>query len=175
MKALIVYATRYGATARASQEIAKTLREENFEVKITNAKKEQIKDISEFDLVIVGGGLKMDKWTKESDEFLMIFQNELGQKKLAIFVSSAMKSLFEHQGKLDDLQRIRKTHLDDRVSNYQLHPIAFGLFEVVWNKNKMGFIFRRTLRVLMRQFEEAGFKETSPGIIDTRDVDEIRI
>ena len=122
MKALIVYAIRYGATARTSQEIAKTLREENFEVKITDAKKERIKDISEFDLVIVGGGLKMDKWTKESDEFLRIFQNELGQKKLAIFVSSAMKSLFEHQGKLDDLQRIRKTNLDDRVSNYQVAP-----------------------------------------------------
>jgi len=43
MKALIVYAIRYGATARTSQEIAKTLREENFEVKITDAKKEKIK------------------------------------------------------------------------------------------------------------------------------------
>jgi menaquinone-dependent protoporphyrinogen IX oxidase len=116
----------------------------------------------------------MDKWTKESDEFLKSFQKELAQKKLAIFVSSAMKSLFECQGKMDDLQRIRKTHLDDRASSYQLHPIALGLFGGVWDKNKMGFIFRRTLSVLIRQFEEAGFKETTPGIIDTRDVDEIR-
>ena len=108
MKALIVYATRYGATVQTSQEIAKTLREENFEVKITDAKKEKIKDISEFELVIVGGGFKMYKWTKENDEFLKNFQKELAQKKLTIFVSSTMKSLFERQGRMDDLKRIKK-------------------------------------------------------------------
>ncbi len=59
MKALIVYATRYGATALTSKEIAKILREENLEVKVVDLTKERIKDISEFELVIVGGGLKM--------------------------------------------------------------------------------------------------------------------
>ncbi|MCJ7443232.1 MAG: flavodoxin domain-containing protein [Methanotrichaceae archaeon] len=174
MKALIVFATRYGATALTSQEIAKTLREENFEVKVIDAKKEKVKDISEFELVIVGGGLKMGKWTKESDEFLKNFQKELAQKKLAIFVSSAMKSLFERQGKTEDFQKIKKTHLEDAASMYQLHPIALGLFGGVWDKNKMGLIFRRTLDTLMKQFEEAGFNETSPGLIDTRDIEEIR-
>ena len=57
MKTLIVYGTRYGATALTSQEIAKILLEENFEVKVVDAKKEKIEDISEFELVIVGGGL----------------------------------------------------------------------------------------------------------------------
>ena len=106
MKTLIVYATRYGATAETSQEIAKFLREENFEVKVVDAKKEKIKDISEFELVIVGGGLKMGKWTSESDDFLKNFQKDLAQKKVAIFVYSAMKSLFERQGKTEDLQKI---------------------------------------------------------------------
>ena len=174
MKALIVYATRYGATALTSQEIAKILREENFEVKVVDAKKEKIKDISEFELVIVGGGLKMGKWTSESDDFLKNFQKDLAQKKVAIFVSSAMKSLFERQGKTEDLQKIKKSHLEDEALKYHLHPIALGLFGGVWDKNKMGFIFRRTLGVLIKQFEAAGFKETSPGFIDTRDLEEIR-
>ena len=61
MRALIIYATRYGASALTSQEIAKILSEENFEVKVVDAKKEKIQDISKFELVIVGGGLKMGK------------------------------------------------------------------------------------------------------------------
>ena len=78
-------------------------------VKVVDAKKEKIKDISEFELVIVGGGLKMDKWTKESDDFLKNFQKDLAQKKVAIFVSSSTKSLFKRQGKTEDLQKIKKT------------------------------------------------------------------
>jgi menaquinone-dependent protoporphyrinogen oxidase len=174
MKALIVYATRYGATALTSKEIAKILREENFEVKVVDAKKEKIKDISEFELVIVGGGLKMDRWTGESDNFLKNFRKELSQKKVAIFVSSAMKSLFERQGKTEDAQKIKKSHLEDEALKYQLHPIALGLFGGVWDKNKMGIIFRRTLGLLIKQFEAVGFKEASPGLIDTRDLEEIR-
>ena len=174
MKALIVYATRYGATALTSQEIAKVLREEGFDVKVVDAKKEKIQDISEFELVIVGGGLKMGKWTGESDDFLKNFQEELAQKKIAIFVSSAMKSLFERQGKTDDLEKIRKQYLEDEASEHHLNPIALGLFGGIMDKNKMGFIIRRTLGPLIKQFEEASYKETSPGAIDTRDTEEIR-
>jgi menaquinone-dependent protoporphyrinogen IX oxidase len=43
MNTLIVYATRYGATALTSQEIAKILREETFEVKVVDAKKKKSK------------------------------------------------------------------------------------------------------------------------------------
>ena len=116
----------------------------------------------------------MGKWTKECDELLKNFQKELGQKKSAIFVSSAMKSLFERQGKTEDLEIIQKNHLEDRAAKYQLHPIAKGLFGGVWDRNKIGFIFRRTLSSFVKQFEKAGFKETSPGIIDTRNIEEIR-
>ena len=58
MKALIVYGTRYGATTGTSDEIAKVLREEGFEVRVANVKKEKIEDISEYELVIVGSGMR---------------------------------------------------------------------------------------------------------------------
>jgi menaquinone-dependent protoporphyrinogen IX oxidase len=125
-------------------------------------------------LIIVGGGLKMGRWTGESDEFLKNFQENLAQKKVAIFVSSAMKSLFERQGKIEDLQKLRKQYLEDESLKYNLNPVALGLFGGIMDKNKMGFILRRTLGSLMKQFEEAGFRETSPGAIDTRDTEEIR-
>lgn len=44
MKALIVYGTCYGATKGTSEEIAKILREEKFEVKVVNAKESSTND-----------------------------------------------------------------------------------------------------------------------------------
>jgi len=58
-KVLIVYGTRYGATEGTSEEIARVLRSEGLEVRVANAGKEKIKDISEYDLVIVGSGMQM--------------------------------------------------------------------------------------------------------------------
>ena len=54
MKTLLVYGTRYGATAGTSEEIAKVLQAEGLEVKVVNAKEEKIKDISPYELIIVG-------------------------------------------------------------------------------------------------------------------------
>ena len=72
-KALIVYGTRYGATQSTSEEIAKVLQGEGLEVKVVNAKKEKVKDISPYDLIIVGSGMQMGKWTREPENFLSQF------------------------------------------------------------------------------------------------------
>jgi menaquinone-dependent protoporphyrinogen IX oxidase len=44
MKTLIAYSTRYGATTGTSEESAKNLQGEGFDVKVANAKEEKIKD-----------------------------------------------------------------------------------------------------------------------------------
>ena len=85
-KALIVYGTRYGAPASTSEEIAKTLRQEGIEVQVVDAKKEKVKDMTEYDLVIVGSGIQINRWTSESEAFLKKYQKELAKKKLALFV-----------------------------------------------------------------------------------------
>jgi menaquinone-dependent protoporphyrinogen oxidase len=173
LKTLIVYGTRYGATTGTSEEIAKTLREKGFDVTVINAKKEKIKGISEYALIIVGSGMRMGKWTDEADNFLKKFQKELEQKKLAIFVST-MKTVSEREGKTDDVAKMRKTALEEKVTQYNLHPIALGFFGGVLDYNKMGFFFKRTMGFLKPQLEKDGFKETQPDLYDLRDWDEIR-
>jgi menaquinone-dependent protoporphyrinogen IX oxidase len=42
-----------------SEEITRILREEGFEVRVVNAKEENVKDISEYELVIVGSVIQM--------------------------------------------------------------------------------------------------------------------
>jgi len=173
VKALILYATRYGATTGTSEEIARILREEGLEVRVVNAKEEHIKDISEYSLVVVGSGIQMGKWTGEADDFLDKFRGELEEKKLALFVSS-MKTVSEREGKTDDLAMSRKVALDDKVAKYNLHPIALGYFGGVVDYNKMNFLFRRTMGFLKPQLEKDGFKEERPGVYELRNWDEIR-
>ncbi len=173
MRTLIVFGTRYGATTGTSEEIAKGLREEDFVVRVVNAEKEKIESISEYDLIIVGSGMKMGKWTSEADDFLKKFQKELEQKKLAIFAST-MKTVAEREGKTEDVAQMRKDALEGKVTQYNLHPIALGFFGGVLDYNKMGFLFKRTMGFLKPQLEKDGFKETEPDLYDLRDWDEIR-
>jgi len=173
MKALIVYATRYGATTSTSEEIAKVLREEGINVKVANVKEEKITDISEYNLIIVGSGMQMGKWTSEAENFLATFHKEIGDKKLALFVST-MKSVSEREGKTEDVANMRKVSLEDKVSKYNLQPIALGFFGGVLDFNKMNFIMRRTMGFLKPQLEKDGFQEVQPGVYELRDWDEIR-
>ena len=173
MKTLIVYATRYGATAGTAEEIAKILREEGFEVKVTNLKEEKIKDISEYELVIVGSGLQMFRWTGEAEDFLKKFRNDLAKKKVALFVSS-MKQVYEREGKKDEIEKAWKRFLEDKATKYGLHPISMGMFGGVFDYNKMNIIIRRTMGAMKQQLEADGFKENPAGVYDTRDWEEIR-
>jgi menaquinone-dependent protoporphyrinogen oxidase len=173
MKTLIVYGTRYGATEGTAKEIAKTLRAEGFDVKVANAKKEKIKDLSEYELVVVGSGMQMGKWTGEAEDFLKKHGKELAQKKLALFAST-MKSVSEREGKTEDVAKSRQMALEDKVVKYNLQPIALGFFGGVLDFNKMNMIFRRTFGFIRPELEKDGFKEHQPGVYDLRDWDEIR-
>jgi menaquinone-dependent protoporphyrinogen IX oxidase len=172
LKALIAYGTRYGATAGTSDEIAKILREEGFDTKIVNLKEEKIKDISEYDLIIVGSGMGNCRWASEAEDFLKNFRKEFEGKKMALFVST-MKPFFEREGKMDDVAKTRKIALEDKIAKYGLKPIALGFFGGVIDYNKMGFIARKGMEFFKPQLEKDGFK-AAPGIYDLRDWDEIR-
>ena len=173
MKTLIVYGTRYGATAGTSEEIAKVLQSEGFEVKVVNAKEDKIKDISPFNLIIVGSGMQFARWTGEAEDFLKRFQKELLQKKVALFIST-MKTVTEREGKTEELKKTRKKELEDKVAKYNLQPLSLGFFGGVLDFNKMNIITRRTLGFLRPQLEKDGFKESPPGVYELRDWEEIR-
>ena len=173
MKTLIVYGTRYGATASTSEEIAKVLRGEGFDVKVVNAKEEKIKDISPYELIVVGSGMQFARWTGEAEDFLKKFQKELAQKKIALFIST-MKTVTEREGKTEEVKKTRKMELEDKVTKYNLQPISLGFFGGVLDFNKMNIITRRTLGSLKPKLEKDGFKESPSGLYELRDWEEIR-
>jgi menaquinone-dependent protoporphyrinogen IX oxidase len=173
IKGLIVYGSRYGATKETAEEIAKILQAENFDVKVVNAKEEKIKDISEYALVAVGSGIACNKWVNEAEDFLKKFQKELTHKKLALFVSS-MKSIPEKEGNKEEVAKMHKAALDDKVSKYNLNPLMLGFFGGIIDFNRMGFLTRKGMEAAFKSpLQKHRFKETEPGAYDLRDWDEI--
>jgi menaquinone-dependent protoporphyrinogen IX oxidase len=174
MKGIVVYGSRYGATKETAEEIAKILRTENFDVKVVNAKEEKVKDISEYALVAVGSGIACNKWVNEAEDFLKKFQKELAHKKLVLFVSS-VKSIPEKEGKIEEVAKIRKAALDDKVSKYNLNPIKLGFFGGIIDFNRMGFLTRKGMEAVFKlPLQKHGFKENEPGAYDLRDWGEIQ-
>ena len=174
-KALIVYGTRYGAAELTAKEIADVFRQEGLDTKVVNLKDEKVKDISEYELVVVGSGIKIKKWTKEPEQFLSKFQKELTNKKTALFICCGAKYPLDEKADVEtELDNARKTYLEEKAAKYNLQPIALGLFGGVYNFNKMGWFFKKTLSAVKPQLEAAGVPETEPGLYDTRDINAIR-
>jgi len=174
LRGLIVYGTSFGATKGTSEEIARILREENFDVKLVNAQEEKVKDISEYQLIIVGSSLANCRWNSQVEDFLKKFHKELEQKKLALFCSS-VAIIAEKEGNTEEVAKMRKLALEDKVTKYDLKPIATALFGGIINYNKMGFIARKGMEVAFKsRLQNTGFKETELGVYDLHDWDRIR-
>jgi menaquinone-dependent protoporphyrinogen IX oxidase len=179
-RALVVYGTRHGATASTAAEIARVLRATGIEVTVANAKEDKVKEVAAFDLVIVGSGIQIDKWTGEGEAFLKRFHTDLANKTMALFVSSGAQAMIEYEGKKELLGRGRTKYLEEKAAQFGLHPIAMGLFGGVWDFNRMPWwakalpAAKQLMAENRRKLEAAGYKESEPGVYDTRDWNAIR-
>lgn len=174
-KALIVYGTRYGATAMTSEEIADVFRQEGLDVRVVNLKDEKVKDINDYELVVVGSGIRIGKWTKEPQKFIKKFRKELANKKVALFVCCGAARPIDEEGKdKTKMQETKTKYLDEKAAKYNLQPVALGFFGGVYNFNRVSRLFRAFMSSIKPQLEAAGVPETEPGLYDTRDINAIR-
>ena len=182
MKTLIVYGTRYGATAKTADVIADVLRNNDIEVKIANAKEEKVKDISEYDLIIVGSGIKAFRWTKEPKSFLKKFKSELRQKKVALFVCAGTWPLLEEGGPLNDNKEKNSNPLEKEKSfnrflvnianEFDFTPVSMGLFGGIWDFDVIKGLWGKIMGGMRKDFEAQGIDTSIP--YDNRDVAVIR-
>jgi len=173
-KILIVYGTRYGATTGTAEEIAKILQEEDLDVNVVNLKEEKVRDIAEYELIIIGSGIQIYRWTSKAEGFLKQFSRELENKKVALFVSSGAQGLPDNDGDPEKIGEARRKYLEEKASKYNLHPISMGLFGGIWDYNNMPFWARKFMGPFKLELKAAGIKETKPGVYDTRNWDAIQ-
>lgn len=172
-KALIVYGTRTGTAAITAQDIARELQNQGVETKVVDAKKEKIESIAEYDLIIVGSGIQMGRWTGEPESFLKKFQKELAGKKVALYVNCGSAAEAMSEGKPEVATNARRRYLEEKAAKCNLAPVALGFFGAIYNFNTMSWIMRKGMEG-ERPKLAAAYKETEPGVYDTRDLDGIR-
>jgi menaquinone-dependent protoporphyrinogen oxidase len=172
-KALIVYGTRTGTAAITAQEIAQSLQSEGVETKVVNAKKEKIHSITEYDLIIVGSGIQVGRWTGEPEAFLKKFRKELAAKKVALFVNCGSAAEKLNPGKPEIAANARVKYLEEKAAKYNLEPFALGFFGAIYNYNKMSWIMKKGMEAERHKLA-ANYKESEPGVYDTRDVEAIK-
>ena len=92
-KTLIVYMTKSGVTRENAEIIAKVLREQyELHVDIINLKENSKPDLSQYDNVIIGSGIRIGMWYRKAYKFL---NNNFDGKRVAIFLSSGMAGVPE--------------------------------------------------------------------------------
>ena len=86
-KTLIAYATRGGTTEEYAKAISSVLTDEfKIQADLVNLKKSRNPDLTKYQNIIVGAGIKMFKMHKEGAEFLE--KKNFGGKNVGIFLSS---------------------------------------------------------------------------------------
>jgi menaquinone-dependent protoporphyrinogen oxidase len=174
-KALIAYGTRYGATAATARTIAEELKKAGLDSDVVDLKREKVKSLADYGLVVVGSGIQIMRWTAASEKFLKKNRKELANKKLALFVccGSALP-LDDKEDKNTVIEKARKNYLADKASQYGLKPAALGLFGGVYDYNRMPGILKGAMEQMKPQLEAAGVTQTQPGVYDARDMNAIR-
>lgn len=85
-KTLIVYVSKSGVTEENAKIISNILNSNyGFEVDLINLKENSKPDLSQYDNIIIGSGIRMARWYGKANKFL---KNDFKDKKVAIFLSS---------------------------------------------------------------------------------------
>lgn len=122
MKALVIYGTRWGGTVNVAEKIGATLKAEGYVVDVVDAKQNP-QNVDSYDFVIVGSGIRADKWTKETLNFIGKNAASLRTKKTALFVSCQMAG-----GGKESQQKGKKLYLEKTAEQFGLKPVGFGFF-----------------------------------------------
>jgi len=167
MKALIVYGTRYGTASEIAKEIGKVMGEEGIEVNVVDDHGLKDYDVSPYDMVIIGSGIKMGKWTKDTLRFLKKNKSALADKKVALFVScgAANEEKSVEMGLDKYLRKVAEENLIGK-------PVDMGLFGSVYDPNaKHGLMYKMTAGFIRKDLEKKGMDTRKR--IDLRNWEEI--
>ena len=162
MRAIVIYGTRWGGTVNIAEKIGSVLTDEGYSVDVFDAKKNPQK-VDQYDLFIIGSGIRADKWTREVLNFIEKNVNLLMSKKIALFVSCQMAD-----GKKEAQDKAKEIYLERIASQYSLKPVSFGLFGGFLDFSKSHGLFVDILvRVNRNRLRKNGLD--TKKVRDTRD------
>jgi menaquinone-dependent protoporphyrinogen oxidase len=88
MNILVVHGSKLGGTAGIASSIGETLREAGFAVDVLPAR--QVRDLKDYDAVVIGGGLYAGRWYKDARRFVLRHAAALRQRPVWFFSSGPL-------------------------------------------------------------------------------------
>ena len=167
-KIAICYGSRYGTTTSVVQEMTKVAEEAGAQVDAIALKNHTLPTtLNEYDLVIIGSGIQIGKWTKEPLKFIENNLESLSKQKVALFVVCWYAAL------PDSCDIAQSEYLDAISSEYpSLSPVSTGLFGGVIDFKKYNFVTKALVKRVVKKRMPEG--EELPEKMDFRDWDQIR-
>jgi menaquinone-dependent protoporphyrinogen oxidase len=149
LKTLIAYGTRYGATQGIAERMSEWLQENDIDSDIINVKKDPWPELSGYNGLILGSGIKIGQWTKEMKNFMKKKKDEIntfsGPK--VFFVSSGYAAIPERYQEIKEeycknaLEKIGvKVSI---IDNYE----AFGGVMNVSPDSPAGWLDKRIMKI----------------------------
>ena len=152
-KVLIVYGTRYGSTEEVSNKIVNTLKEKEIDTSAINSKDlitENQPNLEDYDGIIIGSGIKVGQWTKETKKFiennLEFFKNS--NVVLGVFVSSGLATNPEK------IVELKKTYIEDVLNQYEITADLYDVFGGVLDLSKdsnIGFLGKKMIKMVSKE------------------------
>lgn len=85
VKVLIVYGSKYGATAEIAEKIGEVIKQEGLQVDVKNAR--DIKDANDYQAFVIGSAAYIGGWRKEVSNFVKKNENTLAEHPVWVFSS----------------------------------------------------------------------------------------
>jgi menaquinone-dependent protoporphyrinogen oxidase len=82
---LVVYASKYGATAEIAEKIAQVLRQAGLHTDVFPA--DRVRDLSPYRAVVLGSAVYIGKWRTEAERFLQDHEKALAERQVWLFSS----------------------------------------------------------------------------------------
>ncbi|MHA1910858.1 MAG: flavodoxin domain-containing protein [Candidatus Kariarchaeaceae archaeon] len=145
-KILLAYGTRYGATESTINKMAEWMKED-FTTEIVDLRKTKAKEwpeVEEYEGIIVGSGIRMDRWKKEATKFLVKNKEYLTKniEKVAVFVSCGTTA----EKKFEEARRkYLKEHFEKNELPYFYSEAFAGVFDFT-KETKFGFLTKKLIK-----------------------------
>ncbi|HEY5524887.1 MAG TPA: flavodoxin domain-containing protein, partial [Clostridium sp.] len=107
MKTLIVYGTNYGT----AEKVAKTIKDKiSDQVEMVNIKKDSVPNLSEFNKVVIGSGVKIGMIKKELKSWMNNNCDEIIRKKVFLFLCASST-------KTEEIEKIWSANYPEKILN----------------------------------------------------------
>jgi menaquinone-dependent protoporphyrinogen oxidase len=130
-KILVAFATHYGSTQEAAEEMAQVLREAGWNAEAIPAR--EVTSVAEYGAVVIGTPLQVGKWHKDINQFLTRCREELTQRPVAVFALGPIHDTEEEV-------KGAKEQLDNEMRRYPwLEPVKVEIFVGKFDPSKLQF------------------------------------